>query len=245
MFLGARFFLAAALLFISVGMAEGVPIPESSKVDLPPGALAGLDGFYYNTNVTSTAQADAFIANNSPTATFLSTLLDYPAKAANTVADTKTLSAFLGADSASLSGFGANTLDSSLFLFTGFIQIATPGDVNFALGSDDGMALRIGGVTVTQYDGARSFGFSTGTASFSSAGYYPVEILYWENSGNTGIEWYGSIPGGPNYGAPTGTVGIVPTAVLFDPVPEPSTLLLLGSGLLGLGGVAWRRRRKS
>ena len=153
----------------------GSPHPSKLWVDLPPGAVAGLDGFYYNTNVTSTAQADAFIANNSPTATFHSTLLDYPAKAANAVAHTKTLSAFLGTlDSGSLSGFGGNTLDSSLFRFTGFIQIATAGDVNFALGSDDGMRLKIGDVIVTQYDGARSFGFSTGTASFSSAGKFKI-----------------------------------------------------------------------
>jgi hypothetical protein len=60
----------------------------------------------------------------------------------------------------------------------------------------------------------------------------------WEFSFNTGYQYICSITGDFTAWA------VHPGDVSPAAVPEPSTLLLLGSGLAGLGGLAWRRHRK-
>lgn len=109
----------------------------------------------------------------------------------------------------------------------------------FRLGSDDGSRLRIGGVTVIDNGGIHGFLSVSNTANFEEAGLYPVEVIYYENGGVTGVEWRSSI------GGSTAAPVIVPASVLYRTapptgVPEPGTLLLLAGGLTVLAGFARR-----
>jgi len=249
--------LALALTAMWMGTAGAVTINSSAVSTLDLARLEhGLHADFYDLNKNNYASvkgdAAAFMNSTRPTASFISTLLDYPSGGANTVADSTKLTTFLGTDAASLTGNGNVNLEYSLFHFYGYINILnsfdtnakTPFvDVNFAISSDDGVFLTIGEKNVINAPNERSFATTKATASFQTAGLYALDLLYFEKAGNTGIEFFSSIPGGPNSGAPTGTVGIVPTSVIYH-APEPSTVVLMGLGLAGLG-IAARRRKKN
>lgn len=229
------FIATQVLLFVSgigkVAQAD-VFIPASSRASgivIEP----GLNGFFYDRNdaagvINSLAVADSIIASTPPNATFISTLVDYP-NGDEAILFLPTLGELLGVDAAGLSPPAAATSEASPMVmhFRGVIHITEaldmhPGnstiDVQFALGSDDGSRLQIGGQTLISIDGTGAF-FSFppeqfGIANFEAPGLYPVDIVWYDHFGGIGIAWYSNIPGGPDSGSPAGTAGIVPTTVL-------------------------------
>lgn len=248
--------LALGLLSVvsfSSAFAIGVFIPGDRKIGLVPNDPGnGLCGFYwdagpYFTNADALAYSDANAANGE----FTSTYVDYANGSVDAVDDATLLTNFLGVDAGSLTGgVGSNNLETSLFRFQGGIAIrpeydldlAAPGiTVRFDLGSDDGSGMNIADITVIDNGGDHGYGYQGNFATFEDAGLYPVDLVYYENFGVTGIEWYSSITGGPDSGHPDGaSVGIVPTSSLYCLVPEPATF-----AALALGGLAFLRRRRS
>jgi len=168
----------------------------------------------------STGANDATPANvpgTTPDVTFTATTpLDFQSNSLYTIG--QFLNSQAGTTVLTGSGQLGNTLDNTLFDFTGTVSV-TNGET-FTAGHDDGLTLVIDGTTVINDPGATSFITTTETYT-----------------GPTGTESF-QLVYGECCGAPADLEISLP---LSSPVPEPSSLLMLGTGLLALGGGVRRK----
>lgn len=192
-------------------------------------ATVGLLGEFWDVgSVRSLTEAEAAIAAGGPDLSFVATAIDYPQGSGRTVQSRIALADFLGADAASLSLGPAATLEGSVFRFSGFLDLDA-GLRSFSVGSDDGFRLSIGGVEVSRHAGQRGFGVTTVSHLIDAAGLTPVELIYFENRGVTGVEF--RIDGETARGAilQRGEIAVVP-------LPGAAALMLAALAALGLAG---------
>ncbi|MBB1642276.1 hypothetical protein A9972_29960 [Pseudomonas sp. UME83] len=156
--------------------------------------VGGLQGNYWgyreNTdgnNLTSLSMVSAFIAKNTPSATFTATALDYGNGVSNNLGGDKQLQKFLGSDAASLSTDPANTSDAIVQL-TGLVNLAA-GNYTFKVTADDGYSIRIDGVEVAKVDANQSANTLVSPVfTVAQGGNHQIEILYWDQGGNAQLK---------------------------------------------------------
>lgn len=210
-----------ALLVVRIcALLWGLGIATSSAAATFTGEFWNATSGFNNIN-----QAIAFSENNAVTATFESTGIDYPNGGTNNVSSSSTLASFLGADAASIVGNSNATVQTSVFRFTGFVDLE-PGTQQFIVGSDDGFQLTINDVRISQQSRPRGFANTTRNRNPGS-GIVPFELFFYENFGNTGLE-----------------VFIDGQVAEASPIPIPAGLPLLLSAFAALGLLKWRGRSR-
>ena len=250
-------FILLACLLMAWRSAGAVTISASQDLAaVPANAGTGLLGNYYkfssSSNIGNLANANILISSSGgPTATFTTTEVCFPDCAGNSISDSSTMTQFLNGHTSTFSYTSANqptSIDHSAIMLTGYIAITQTGTYNFNLGSDDGSQLVIGGQTVINNDNDHGFSNSTGSATFSQTGLYAISLEYFEDSGSTGLDFYGSDPTGAcvfgrssNCASGSATTGLFYGSLPATAKPEPASIMIFGAGL---GSLALMRRRR-
>ena len=174
----------------------------------------------------------AIIAGGA-SATYTATSLDYSGS------DTTPTNAFLALDSNGSAASDSDAIETSVFDMTGLVAISAPGTYNFSVNdSDDASYLFIDGQEVASLPGSHGVQNASGTATFSAAGNYPIEVMYVNQEYNGGM-------GGARfqYASDFSVIGSPHTELMhLVAVPEPASLALMSFGVLG--GFFVIRRRK-
>lgn len=190
------------------------------------GQAANFTGEFWKNNrgFSNINQALNFIASSSPTATFQSTAIDDPNGATNTTRSSIRLANFLGVDAGSIVGNGLATIQTSVFRFTGFVDLLA-GNQQLITGSDDGYRLTVNGTLISQQNRPRAFNTTTNNSN-PGEGRATFELLFYENYGNSGLE-----------------VSLDGELIKASPIPLPAGFTLILSALAALGLLKWRNRR--
>ena len=260
---GMAFLIAVFAVFAGQPAgANPITIGTGPLAAVPGSAGTGLSASYYSfgsTEATSWSQASSLIAaSHGPTATFNTTSICYPDCAGNTINDSPlTMAQYVGGNGGASNftytvqpGQIPTTIADTAMVITGYIAITQAGTYTFNLGSDDGSILYIGGQQVINNDGQHSFQTDMQQVTFSSAGLYAITLDDFEASGSAGLDLYASNPSGAcvigraaNCAAGTAQTGLFYSSLPAAPAPEPASLWVMTTGLLGLFGVLRRRRR--
>jgi hypothetical protein len=236
--------------YLGVAQADDIIVPASASVGDARSSTGGtgLDGvYYYNglapvvNDTTTVADFRASIAAASPgqQATFRGLRLSF------TGADTAAVNTYMGADAASLTPNITHAVNTSYWDMTGYINIPAAGKYTFHTNSDDASFVLIAGVQVVNNGTTHGGQDASGTATFSAAGLYPIEILYSNqdflnngmvSQGSGALAYDSTVPGDAGTGNHTALYS-------QGSVPEASSLTLAALGIAGLVGYALRRRR--
>ncbi len=154
---------------------SGALIDGTAPYELPAGS--GLNGQIFDSNgsLNNLNGVDSLIAASGADVTFNATNIDYSGGS--------NMGGFLGSDGASATGTTGASADTFAVKIVGYIKIEA-GSHDFNVTTDDGFRLKIGGQTVTEFDGNRGSATSTSTFTATEDGLYPIEIVYWENGGD-------------------------------------------------------------